>query len=171
MLALNCLCPSSQAPAVKDWGKSNALATYIHQISLLTRMRLTVLGLPTASVPFTHNGVQMELLVGDYARAARRHVAAHTLPETLSLLRAKVPKSSENWQLLQASLFAGGLRVCPTSGTPVVDVQSCSAELKEALWVGLVALAKAVNKKDATDFDAEMATLSKYVQQHAGASR
>ena len=133
-------------------------------------MRLTTMGLPTASVPFTHNGVQMELLVGDDARAARRHVAAHTKVRTLSLLRAKVSKSSKNWQLLQASLFAGGLRVCPTSGNPVFNLQSCSDELKEALWVGLVALTKAINKKDATDFDTEMATLSKYVQEHAGAS-
>ena len=133
-------------------------------------MRLTAMGLPTASVPFTYHGVQMELLVGEDARAARRHVAAHTHVDTLRDLRAKVSKSSTNWQLLQESLFAGGLRVCPTSGNPVFDLQSCSDELKEALWVGLVALTKAVNKKDATEFDAEMATLSKYVQQHAGAS-
>ena len=75
---------------------------------------------------------------------------------------------SKKWQLLQASLFAGGLRVCPTSGTPVTDVQSCSKELKAALWGGFVAIAKAVNEKDATDFDAAMGKLATLVEQHAG---
>ena len=113
----------SQAPPQEEWAQSRALAMYVHQISLLTRMRLTAMGLPTASVPFTHNRVQMELLVGEEARVARRHVAAHASLEALSALRKKaLPKSSQNWELLQASLFAGGLRVCPTSGTPVVNV-------------------------------------------------
>ena len=139
-------------------------------ISLLTRMRLTVMAMVTASIPFKTNAGQMELLVGE-ARVARRHVAAHTSPQTLSALRAKSPKSSKNWELLQASLFAGGLRVCPTSGTLVTDVQSCSTELKEALWAGFVAISKAVNEKDTADFDAAMTALAVLVQQHAGASR
>ena len=136
-------------------------------------MRLTAMGQIAASVPFTRGGspAKMELLVGEEARVARRHVAAHTLPETLSALRAKVPASSKNWRLLQASLFAGGLRVCPTSGTPVTDVGSCSAELKEALWAGLVSLAKAINDKDAADFDEKMSALSSLVRQHAAACR
>ena len=141
-------------------------------ISLLTRMRLTAMGLLTASVPFTRQRKQMELLVGEEARVSRRHVAAHTSPDALSALRNKaLPKSSQNWELLQASLFAGGLHVCPTSGTPVTDVQSCSEKLKAALWVGFVAIAKAVNEKDANDFDTAMETLAALVQQHAGASR
>ena len=139
-------------------------------ISMLTRMRLTAMGLVAASVPFTKGGspAKMELLVGDEARVARRHVAAHTLPATLRALRANVPKSSQNWELLQASLFAGGLRVCPTSGTPVTDVQSCSEELKAALWDGFIAITKAVNEKDATNFDGAMTALAALVQQHAG---
>ena len=137
-------------------------------ISLLTRMRLTAMGLLAASVPFTRQRKQMELLVGEEARLARRHVAAHTSLEALSALRANVPKSSESWELLQASLFAGGLRVCPTSGTPVTDVQSCSKELKAALWAGFVAITKAVNEKDATNFDGAMTALAALVQQHAG---
>ena len=145
---------------------------YVHQISLLTRMRLTAMGLLAVSVPFTHNKVQMELLVGKEARVARRHVAAHTSLEALSAMRKKaLPKSSQNWELLQASLFAGGLCVCPTSGTLVTDVQSCSEELRAALWDGFVAIAKAVNEKDATDFDASMTALAPLVEQHAGASR
>ena len=142
-------------------------------ISMLVRMRLTAMGKLTASVPFVRGGspAKMELLVGEEARVARRHVATHTLAETLGKLRAKVPKSSETWELLQASLFAGGLRVCPTSGTPVTDVQSCSKELKAALWGGFVAIAKAVNEKDATDFDAAMGILATLVDQHASASR
>ena len=79
-------------------------------------------------------------------------------------------KSSQNWELLQASLFAGGLRVGPTSGTPVTDVQSCSEELKAALWDGFVAIAKAVNEKDAADFDTAMQALAALVKRHAGAS-
>ena len=135
-------------------------------------MRLTAMGLLAASVPFTHNKVQMELLVGEEARVSRRHVAAHTSPEALSALRNKaLPKSSQNWELLQASLFAGGLRVCPTSGTPVTDVQSCSEDLKTALWDGFVAIAKAVNEKDTADFETAMQALAAHVQQHAGASR
>ena len=137
-------------------------------ISLLTRMRLTAMGLLAASVPFTRQRKQMELLVGEEARLARRHVAAHTSLEALSALRANVPKSSESWELLQASLFAGGLRVCPTSGTPVTDVQSCSKELKAALWDGFIAITKAVNEKDATNFDGAMTALAALVQQHAG---
>ena len=148
---------------------SGMLASDMVLFSLLTRMRLTAMGLVAASVPFTKGGspAKMELLVGEEARVARRHVAAHTSPEALSALRAKVPKSSESWELLQASLFAGGLRVCPTSGTPVTDVQSCDHELEEAMWAGFVAIAKAVNEKDATDFDAAMKTLATLVQQHA----
>ena len=140
---------------------------------MLTRMRLTAMGQIAASVPFTRGGspAKMELLVGEEARVARRHVAAHTSPQTLSTLRAKVPSSSKSWQLLQASLFAGGLSVCPTSGTPVTDVGSCSTELREALWAGLVALAKGVNDRDATDFDEKMRALSTLVRQHAAASR
>ena len=139
---------------------------------MLTRMRLTAMCLVAASVPFTKGGspAKMELLVGEEARVARRHMAAHTSPNALSALRANVPNSSQNWGLLQASLFAGGLRVCPTSGTPVNNVQSCSKELKAALWAGFVGIAKAVNEKDATDFDAKMTTLSTLVQQHAGGS-
>ena len=144
------------------------LASDMVLISMLTRMRLTAMGLLVASVHFTRQNKQMELLVGKEARVARRHVAAHTLPATLRVLRAKVPNSSKNWGLLQASLFAGGLRVCPMSGTPVTDVQSCSKELKEALWAGFVAITKAVNEKDATDFDAAMGKLATLVEQHAG---
>ena len=140
-------------------------------ISLLTRMRLTAMGLLTASVPFTRQRKQMELLVGEEARVSRRHVAAHTSPEALSAMRNKaLPTSSQNWELLQASLFAGGLRVCPTSGTPVTDVQSCSEDLKTALWVGFVAIAKAVNEKVTAEFDAAMEKLGTLVKQHAGAS-
>tara|TARA_B110000114_G_scaffold128365_1_gene134408 strand:- start:2578 stop:2961 length:384 start_codon:yes stop_codon:yes gene_type:complete len=104
---------------------SGMLASDMVLLSLLTRMRLTAMGLVVASVPFTKGGspAKMELLVGKEARVARRHVAAHTSPQTLRALRTKVPKSSNTWELLQASLFAGGLRVCPTSGTPVVNVQ------------------------------------------------
>ena len=91
-------------------------------LSLLTRMRLTAMGLPTASVPFTHQRVQMELLVGEEARVARRHVAAHTRPQTLSTLRAKAPTSSKDWELLQASLFAGGLCVCGRAPAPAAAV-------------------------------------------------
>ena len=140
-------------------------------ISLLTRMRLTAMGLLTASVPFTRQRKQMELLVGEEARVARRRVAAHTSLKALSALRNKaLPKSSQNWELLQASLFAGGLRVCPTSGTPVTDVQSCSEDLKTALWDGFVAIAKAVNAKVTAEFDAAMEKLGTLVKQHAGAS-
>jgi hypothetical protein len=140
---------------------------------MLTRMRLTAMGLLAASVPFTKGGspAKMELLVGVEARVARRRVAAHTSLEALTALRKKaLPKSSQNWELLQAALFAGGLRVCPTSGTPVTDVQSCSEELKTALWDGFVAIAKAVNEKDTADFDTAMQGLARHVQQHAGAS-
>ena len=129
-------------------------------------MQLTTMGLLAVSVPFTHNRVQMELLVGEKARATRRHVAANTTVAKLSALRKQVPRSSENWEALQASLFAGGLRVCPTSGTPVNDVQNCSKELKEALWAGLVAISKAVNEKHATrDFDKAMDKLATLVKQ------
>ena len=151
------------------------MAPYLHQISLLVRMRLTAMGLLAVSVPFSHNNVHMELLVGEEARVARLHVAGQTLPQMLSTLRAKVPTSSKNWELLQASLVAGGLRVCPTSGTPALDMQDCSTKLKDALWTGLVALSEAVSSKhlgkDATDLDAAMLDLSRLLEQHARGSR
>ena len=85
--------PNEQAPH----GLEGMLGSDLVLISMLVRMRLTVMGQLTASVPFTRGGssAKMELLVGEEARVARRHVAAHTLPETLSVLRAKAPKSSK----------------------------------------------------------------------------
>ena len=53
----------------------------------------------------------------------------------------------------------------------MTDVQSCSEDLKTALWVGFVAIAKAVNEKDTADFETAMQALAAHVQQHAGASR
>ena len=152
------------------------MAPYLHQISLLVRMRLTAMGHPAVSVSFSHNNVHMELLVGEGARVARLHVAGQsTLPQMLSTLRAKVPTSSKSWELLQASLVAGGLRVCPTSGTPALDMQDCSTKLKDALWTGLVALSEAVNReslgKGATDLDAAMLDLSRLLERHARGSR
>ena len=76
-----------QAPS----GFTATLASDMVLVSLLTRMRLTAMGQPAASVPFKTNAGQMELLVGKEACVARRHVAAHTLPATLNKLRAKVP--------------------------------------------------------------------------------
>jgi len=137
-------------------------------ISLLTRMRLTTAGLLAASVPFSCHRKQMELLVGEKARVTRRHVAASTSPDALSALRKPMPKSSRNWELLQTSLFAGRLHVCPMSGTPVIDAQSCSKTLKKALWAGFVAIAKAVNEKDTAEFDTAMETLARLVKCHAG---
>ena len=127
------------------------------------------MGLPAASVPFRTNAGQMELLVCQEARAARRHVAANICPLTIRALRAKTPSSSENWELLQQSLFAGGLRVCPTSGTPVANLECCSDELRKALWAGLVSIATAVTDKTLTDFNRTMSTLSLLVQRHAAA--
>ena len=49
------------------------LASDMVLISMLTRMRLTAMGLLAASVPFTRQRKQMELLVGEEARLARRH--------------------------------------------------------------------------------------------------
>ena len=77
-------------------------------ISLLTRMRFIAMGKLAASVPFSYRNKQMELLVGEEARVARRHVAAHTSPEALSAMRNKaLPKSSQNWELLQENERAG----------------------------------------------------------------
>jgi len=131
-------------------------------------MGLTAMGMATMSVPFKTNAGQMELLVGEEACRAQRSVAANTSPDALSALRKPVPKTSRNWELLQTSLFAGGLHVCPTSGTPVIDARNCSKTLKKALWAGFVAIAKAVNEKDTAEFDTAMETLARLVKCHAG---
>ena len=143
------------------------MATYVHQISFLVRMHLTAMGLPVASVPFTHQRAQFELLVGGDARLARRQVARQTLPEMLTTLRAKLPSSSKHWRLLQTSLIAAGLHACPTSGTPALDLQECSDSLKDAIWAGLVAMAVAVNSKRTADLEASMLKLSELLKQHA----
>ena len=138
-------------------------------VSMLTRMRLTAMGQFVASVPFRPNAGQMELLLGREACTARRHVAAHTSAETLSALRSTASTSSKNWQLLQASLFAGGIRVCPMSGTPVTDIDACTPELKEAMWTGLTALSRAVNDRNHDGFDESMKELARHVQAHVQA--
>ena len=143
------------------------MATYVHQISLLVRMHLTATGHPVASVPFSHRNKQFELLLGEDARLARRRVAGQTLPEMLTTLRAKLPTSSEHWELLETSLSAAGLYACPTSGTPVLDLQQCSDSLKDALWAVLAAMAVAVNSKKTADLDASMSKLSELLKQHA----
>ena len=137
-------------------------------LSMITRMGLTAMGMATMSVPFKTNAGQMELLVGEEACRARRYVAANTSPDALSALRKPVPKTSRNWELLQTSLFAGGLHVCPTSGTPVIDARNCSKTLKKALWAGFVAIAKAINEKDTAEFDVAMVKLAKLAKRHAG---
>ena len=135
-------------------------------VSMLTRMRLTAMGQFVASVPFRPNAGQMELLLGKEACTARRHVAAHTSAETLSALRSTASTSSKNWQLLQASLFAGGIRVCPMSGTPVTNVDACSPELKEAMWTGLLAINAAVNDRTHDGFETAVDELARHVKAH-----
>lgn len=119
-----------------------------------------------ASVPFSHQRAQFELLVGEDARLARRHVAGQTLLEMLATLCAKLPKS-KHWELLQASLSAAGLRSSPTSGTPALDLQKCSDSLKDALWAGIVAVTVTVNSKKTVDIEASMIKLSDLLKQHA----
>jgi len=85
------------------------------------------------------------------ALAARRAVAAAAAADKSSLeafmsLRKMKPEQS-NWKRLQSMLFSAGLSVCPTSGTPVMDIESCSKELQDASWAVLTALQKAINSK------------------------
>ena len=121
-------------------------------------MRLVASGSPLESVPFGRN---LELVTGA-ALIARRHVASSLTPETIASLRRKRPSDSRDWTLLQSSLFAAGLRVCPVSGTPICDVDGCSPELREAMWAGLVAIADA-SQGDTSSFERAMANLSELV--------
>ena len=136
-------------------------------ISLLTRMLLTAKGLPAASVPFDTNAGQLELLIGEEALQARRQVAADHTPETLRALR-KMPTSFANWRSQQLALSAAGLRVCPTSGTPVMNVDGMDADQCKAWYDVQKAMAKAVNggmkETDVTDLYAALDKASRLTQ-------
>ena len=160
-----------QAPAEEDWPAARALASYTHQVSLQTQMRLTASGQPLGIVCFEHRHKRYAILTSSDALRARRAVAAAAVADEASLktfLALRERKASQrDWERLQAVLFSAGLSVCPTSGSPVFDLASCTPELREALWAALEALQTAINDKAAgADFDAKLRALGPLVRAH-----
>ena len=158
-----------QAPAEEDWPAARALASYTHQVSLQTQMRLTASGQPLGIVCFQYGHKRYAILTSSDALRARRAVAAAAVGDEASLqtfLALRKRKASQrDWERLQAVLFSAGLSVCPTSGSPVFDLASCTPELREALWAALEALQKAINDKAAgADFDAKLRALGPLVR-------
>jgi len=138
--------------APDDWRQSKTLSTYMHQISLQASTRLEASGRRCHIVMFQQGRKTHAILTSLEALAARRAVAAAAAADKSSLeafmsLRKMKPEQS-NWKRLQSMLFSAGLSVCPTSGTPVMDIESCSKELQDASWAVLTALQKAINSKE-----------------------
>ena len=139
----------------------------MHQISLLTRMRLETMAEPLAMVPFSSKGYVYCLVTSSSALEIRRAVAEASSLATLNDLRKSTP-SRDAWKSLQAQLRAAGLTVCPTSGTPVLNLDSCSRELKDALFGVMVAMQKAVNNKEGLgEFETALKRLEPLVKEHA----
>ena len=140
-------------------------------VSLLTAMRLEALAIPCDAVSRETNAGALTILTSTDALRARRDVAAAAVADEASLksfLALRERKASQrDWERLQAVLFSAGLSVCPTSGSPVFDLASCTPELREALWAALEALQTAINDKAAgADFDAKLRALGPLVRAH-----
>ena len=143
----------------------------MNQIALQTRMSLAAMGRPTDMVPFEIQHRTYYILTSTDALRARRAVAAAAVADEASLktfLALRERKASQrDWERLQAVLFSAGLSVCPTSGSPVFDLASCTPELRDALWAALEALQTAINDKAAgADFDAKLRALGPLVRAH-----
>ena len=143
----------------------------MNQIAFQTRMRLAAMGRPTDMVPFEIRNRTYYILTSSDALRARRAVAAAAVADEASLktfLALRERKASQrDWERLQAVLFSAGLSVCPTSGSPVFDLASCTPELRDALWAALEALQTAINDKAAgADFDAKLRALGPLVRAH-----
>jgi len=147
--------PNGLDESCTDGGKTLKIVSY------LLRMRLVAAGSLLESTSFRHGNRVMEL-VTETSLIARRHIALNLTTETISALRRKVTSESRDWQLLQRSLHEAGIQVCPLSGVPVVNIDACSPELREALWGALVAMRDVSN--GATDgFEAAMTRLGELV--------
>ena len=143
----------------------------MNQITFQTRMSLAAMGRPTDMVPFEIQNRTYYILTSTDALRARRAVAAAAVADEASLktfLALRERKASQrDWERLQAVLFSAGLSVCPTSGSPVFDLASCTPELRDALWAALEALQTAINDKAAgADFDAKLRALGPLVRAH-----
>ena len=140
-------------------------------VSLLTAMRLAAFATPCDAVSLETNAGALTIFTSSDALRARRAVAAAAVADEASLktfLALRERKASQrDWERLQAVLFSAGLSVCPTSGSPVFDLASCTPELRDALWAALEALQKAINDKAAgADFDAKLRALGPLVRAH-----
>ena len=166
----------AQAPPEAEWSESKALASYMHQISLQTRMSMTAAGQCTDIVVYLYGKRRYAILTSEEALKARRAVASAAVADAASLraflaLRERKP-SQPNWEMLQTALFSAGLSVCPTSGSPVFSLEECSPRLRTALWDVLVAMQAVINDRtpEATQqFEAALAVLRPMVERRAQA--
>jgi len=115
----------------------------------------------------------MTIFTSEDAIRARRAVATAAAADAASLraflaLRERRP-SQPNFEMLQSVLFSAGLSVCPTSGSPVFNIDDCPPRLRTALWDVLVALQRVINEKTAEAreaFDAALRVLKPMVERH-----
>lgn len=131
-----------QAPA----NLSCKLASVMHLVDSLARMRLVASGQGAASVAFKYNGRRLTLLRGDAALAARRHVAATLDCAAISRLRRRMDADKPDFSLMQ-QLYDAGLGVCPVSGMPVLDPSKCGPALQHAIWRAYCGVARSVDSR------------------------
>lgn len=163
-----------RAPPQAEWPQSSILSTYLHQVSFQTRMGVCAEGDPIGIVPFKHGALSYAILTSEQALRARRAVAAAAAADAASLraflaLRERRP-SQPNWEMLQGVLFSSGLAVCPTSGSPVFNIDECPPRLRTALWDVLAALQRVVNEKtpEANEaFESALRVLAPMVERRA----
>ena len=105
----------------------------MHLVDALVKMQLTASGKAAECVSFTFRNVQMTLLKGPDALAARRAVASKLDHSAIKALRRPMHVDKPDWSLMQ-QLSDAGIGVCPTSGMPVLDPSACAPGLRTAIW-------------------------------------
>lgn len=157
---------SWQAPA----GLSRRLASDLHLVDGLARMRLVTSGYVAASVPFTYQRRRMSVLCGEAALSARRHVAAAMDSSSVAWLRRPMSPERPEWGLMQ-QLSDAGLGTCPVSGVPVFDPSRCRPELRRSIWRAYCAVACGVNDRRLGAMDEAFSELQRDMNEHVAQLR
>ena len=155
---------TAQAPT----GFTGELPSVMLLVSTLTRLRLLASNSPLECVP-----IQSQQVSDHRSRAGRspQHRSEPHTPESLRALRKKPEANAPGeWERLQRILFASGIRVCPVSGAPVHNLDSCTEEWKQSLFKLLVALSEASNGKTG-NVDAAMRAVASLLEADPSRSR
>lgn len=154
---------TAQAPT----GFTGELPSVMLLVSTLTRLRLLASNSPLECVPFSRN----KYLITEAGLVARRSIAQNHTPKSLRALRKKPEANAPGeWERLQRILFASGIRVCPVSGAPVHNLDSCTEEWKQSLFSLLVALSEA-SHGNTSNVDAAMRAVASLLEADPSRSR